>query len=244
MKKIIFFSLLVIITSMVSCQKYSEKVAPLKDVILDMNIDLANLPSDGESVSTIKVQIPVNAESNLSTVKFKTDLGIFIPEGKNEVDRIAEIVNVNGEDKRFATIKIKNDNVLLGTANVTAEIVGYKTTQQINFINAYPNKVKLSADQLSIIPSFSNEVKFFTVVSRIKGIPTKDNIIDVEARDSLKRNIGYFRNYENLSNTDGKNTFTFTLGNSSYYGKIIIRAKANDGQKNILDSLIIFSTKN
>jgi hypothetical protein len=201
---------------------------PITDTIPDVDIlnflvgsdnKSKTLPADGSSIIELNAIIPANAASGKRTITFNTSEGAFAS-SNSKTDNL--VVDINGK----ATIQLRSTQSPL-IAYVSAEIEGYKRTERIEFIQAFPDKIAIETGTQDYKIKDSSYPVITTKLSRNIGKPSLNTEVILDALDSLKINkIGIFKN-QTVSNSSGDVTANLVIDQLKYRGRCIIKATVN-----------------
>lgn len=197
-----------------ACYHEDDYKKPYDESLLQIQAASSTVPADGVSTTLLTITIPTETEDTSSGLTLTTSTGTFVENGQKTVSLKAK-QNAAGT-KRSATVLLKA-GLAVETATVTVEALDFKKTIDINFINAFPESLTLTASTLSVQPinTGAGEVAVEGQVRRSKGIPSLQNEVDVRAMDSVfAKRIGSFRVYQNHTNESGKTNYVFILGDS------------------------------
>ncbi len=232
------FWLLIGLCSLGGC--YDEPTADPKTVITAFKPVNSKIEADGYATTEVNVELPTDAGDDRRTVTFKTDKGVFIETEKNEASIKAELAS---DGKLIARVHLRSITTV-GRANLTATIKEVNDTTSVVFSRAYPTQLIIKTDKLAIRPSFDNEVAFVIELKRPKGVVSIGTVAKLTVLDSLKKQeIGLFRNPQRESDESGKCSFFYTLGASSYLGRLRVVASVQDSvrQKPVEEELTIYA---
>jgi hypothetical protein len=210
------------------------------DNLLLLSTVQSQISADGESSIDIIVDQPLDTKEEYTAISFSTTKGIFENNAKT-ISKSSVIVWDNGIYKRRAVVRLISSKKVENT-DIEAGIKGYIKKTSVSFIKAFPESLKLSTTAISISPGYGNTLTITTTLSRQKGTPSIGNLATLMVSDSNRNSIGYFVNYNNVSDENGTISNKFTLGDLNYHGPLKIIAQSTDTNNQIIkDSIQIVS---
>lgn len=218
--------------------------------LFGVSVSKVSIPADATSTTQITVSFDKSVDSLKAATIFKTTTGIFTESGSNTLTASPKY-NYDSA-KLIISVKLKSpQNVDSATVSVT--VGGFTKSITIQFIRAYPEMSKLTANTLVIKPKNNSEgeVQFTNKISKTTGLPSLDNIVDMFVHDTLNNTIGSFRVYSNKSDASGATNYIYVLGDSvmngrNYTGKLFAISKTQIDQSAFsfkMDTVILISSK-
>ena len=199
-----------------------------------------------DEFSTIKITVafPEEVDTAISKVTFTTTAGSFT----NSMQTVSVTPSFNVDSNRMIAVAYLRSAQKKGEAKVTANAAGFSKELIIVFTQSFPDKITLTASRLNIQPANGQkgEVIFIGELFKTTGTTSIGSVVDVHVFDSsYKREIGFFKDYKNLSDSSGNTFFTYVLGDSTangfyYYGKLHAIATT---ENQLRDTVSFFSTK-
>jgi hypothetical protein len=174
------------------------------------------LPADGASTALVSVRIPPGADAENRAVTFGTTRGYF----GSGTDRQA-VVTAGPDDR--ANVHLRSE-ARIGVATVSAEYLGARVEDEIEFVPALPESGKMEIDRFSVGASWTDEVGLMVALLRSSGTPTPGTEVRVAATDSLGTGVGRFRALT-PSDDDGHITARFSPGPIFYRGPVRVEAR-------------------
>ncbi|WP_138476498.1 hypothetical protein [Dyadobacter bucti] len=216
--------ILSVFSLLLSC--YKEEPVSKESIIIGFTAP-ESVPADGKSAAAIEVKIPPKSAADRRTVTFKTTRGIFEQIDKNETTVKAEF-NEAGELVAKTSLR---STVSVENALVTAAIGGITDSTTIRFAAAAPDDILLHTDKQAIYPGYESEATVSIILIRNIGkvsekAPVTFTVADEKGTILSHENKIYIRNSNLLTDENGKCSFTLSVGNSAYLGKLRIVAKA------------------
>jgi|SRR6185312_2760119 len=212
-----------------------------------------SLAADGNSTAVINITILAkdsndSLNSGLLNLNVSTSYGIFLDNSQASINVVPTYKLDSTGSKRILTAQITlQSSVKSDTAKLKFKYLGVEKDTAIYFYKVYPEKIKLTASSLFISPDFKTEDTIFAHQSRMTGIPTLGNPVQVSAFDSgYQRKLGTFRIINNKSNSVGNAYFVYVLGDSAlnftnYFGTVNIIGSAPTNTSPVFDTLKIYS---
>ena len=190
------------------------------DTKIEFSPDDTTIVANGVSKAKIKFQVLEKKPTKSFPVVFKTTVGSFVG---GEGDSLVVIPTSNYS----TTVKLVSASV--GVATVTAKIRGIKfeETATVNCSQAFPDQIVASVDSIAIHNSFDSEVIITASVSiSTGGVPSSGHQVVFTAYTEDNEEIGYYQNGIKTSKTNsaGKATIRFTVGETDYTGRLRIVA--------------------
>lgn len=233
------------------CYKEKKYGQPLSPDLYNLSSEKDAVLADGVSTAKIIVEIPLESSDSNSKIELKTTNGFFVENGLKALTVTA--TKVPGKMNRIAEATLRS-SINVTTAKVSIKPFDVQKQVAINFINSFPEKVKLSASGFSIKPSngTDGEVSLEALITKAEGQPSVGNIIDVTGYDSTTtKTIGSFRIYNNQNNEAGKTNYVFVLGDSianglskAYTGRLYLIARSLNSQNQFIrDTVKLISSR-
>jgi hypothetical protein len=192
------------------------------DDILKLSVISTNksLPADGSSIIELNAIIPSNADDSKRTVTFSTSDGVFVSTSTKTDQQKADITG-----KAISQLKSTLTPAIIF---ISAELAGYKRTEKIEFLRAYPEKIIVETGTQDYKVKESNYPIITTKLIRSIGKPSLNTEVILKAFDASGTNeIGIFKNLT-FSNSSGEVSANFVLSQLTYRGKCIIKATVNN----------------
>jgi len=229
---------------LLSCNNDDEFKAENLKNILKLQIDNNNALSDGVDIVKVIAEFPLNFSTEDDNLVEFTVLN----DGEEEVvqERI-ELIQENNIQKRIAILSVRNNkpNTLMVKAQISINGILISEEVLIQFKKAYLDFIEVSAKSLLITPNSFNEIELTTVLKRNLGNVSLNSIAETTVLDTLGIQRGFFNNYKNRTDSDGKIVNQYTMGNDDYEGNLFVIAAAFDESNTIVsDTTKIISQKN
>ena len=230
-----------LITLLCCCEKSNDFSPSELSNLMELTIENNNMPADGVSNIKVIASFPENFDNAQDDkVRFKVFKDSIITINNDIV-----FTSINGSDKKVSDILINNKKA--DTIEVEAAVTINKSqiSKRINavFKNAYPDRLRIIADSLTIAPNSFKELQITTTLFREignvnQGIKVETKVID---SDGIPR--GIFNGYKEILDNDSSLILNrYTLGNDSYVGELyIVSLTENPMNQMISDTLMIFS---
>lgn len=242
MKKIFIYVFLSFILS--SCYKESDynltNMNP-DDVISNIAIENDTILANGKSSTKISVEIPVNSDDDLSSVKISTSAGEFQENNLKEITKDAKLVITETGTKKIAEFTIIS-SLNAGKISLEITVQNVSKTIYIYFGFNYPEKIRTTPSALQISPSSGDEIEITTKISSNNGLPSIGQKVDLYAKDSVYNCIGSFRVYNNYSNASSETSYSYSLlPDTTYFGRLYLISSSIVDLKQLTDTVIIYS---
>ncbi|TGV03384.1 hypothetical protein [Flavivirga rizhaonensis] len=173
----------------------------------------------------------------------KVDFQVFKNTPENSAQDI-QLVQENGILSRQASIEIKHnkEGSLRVKATISVNEILITKEVNINFSKAYFETINVSSSTLKVQANLFNEIDIFTKLLRDSGTVSLNSKAETVVKDTLGEVRGVFNNYQNKTDSEGKITNKFTLGNDDYVGKLFVIGTSIDEMNEIKsDTLTIYS---
>lgn len=194
-------------------------------VIKKFTVEPSPIDADGASRATLTVEIPKDADTR--TVTFTTTAGTLVgaKEGKLEVK-----ANSMGKAEAFLQSPLRQ-----GSATVTASIGGVVKQEPASFQRALPEDAHVDFGAFALKASLLNEVLVTVRLTRQMGTPTPGTAVKFSATADDTTGLT-FDNFRSVTTSDSNGVVTaqFSVGNTSYRGKVTVRAEVID-KKEVFD---------
>jgi hypothetical protein len=184
-------------------------------IAFDAAVDTAL--ADSASLSTFRVRIAAGLPAGKRTVKFTTTGGVFATNQQKTID-------VEADQSHMATVRLRSP-VERGSAHVTASVNGVTIGRDIQFVQAIAEEILVDAGASSIKPGAETTVTARLI--RDTGVPSLNTAATFTSTkaDSANVTVGTFRGFA-LSNAKGEVTLTWSPGQTTYRGTVVIRVTA------------------
>lgn len=244
MKNILsIFILSLLISGCYKEKDYNADSPGVDAVILKVWAAKTDFYANGTDTTVIFVQIPENAKDAASSVSFKTNSGLFVETAKAEAQSTAVLITTNGVKEKIAKI-IYQAGSSPNIVNIDVKVSGYQKTLSFELKPVLAESVKIIPAALSIKPDFFSEINIVTALKSSKGKVTPGQPVSLTITDTANFSKGSFRLRNDKSNENGECNFVYTVApDTSYRGKLIIRALTVVNNAQLKDSIIIYSTK-
>jgi hypothetical protein len=191
------------------------------------------VPADGASVTTVTAQVDLTAVPSVKQVVFTTTLGTF--GGGATVT-----VPADATGTARAQLRAPADS---GTAIVTATAGGVTRALLVAFDLAPPTRLELTAEKLALPAGIANTVKLTATPLRTVGSPSPGTFVTFSA-DTVGGHGGGFGRFSapGVLLRAGAATSSFSAGETSYRGPVIVRAIATLAGQSVSDSTIVTVT--
>jgi len=191
---------------------------------IDMSPPDTTVVANGASAAKIKFTVTKQRPTKDLPIILNTTLGSFVG-GKGD-----SLVVSPANDY---SIVIRLVSTSTGTAKVTAKIgeVTFGKIANVIFTKAFPDKISVSIDSFAIHNSFSSELVITASITQSTGgVASSGHAVEFSAVTESETEIGYFVNEQNTatSNTAGKVSIRFSVGNTNYIGRLKIIASTLD----------------
>ena len=178
------------------------------------------IPADGNSIIELTVQIPSNADDTKRTITFNTSEGAFLGSNSKTEQQKADILG-----KAITQLRSIQSPAI---AYISAETNGFKRTDRIEFVRAFPEKIIVETGTVDYKIKDANNPTITTKLLRSIGKTSSNTEVALKAFDGSGVNeIGIFKNIT-TSNLNGEVTANLVITTTSYRGKCIVRAIVND----------------
>lgn len=238
------FITLVFASLLAGCYKeddYSLLNLDPDEVILSIEIADTVLLANGSSSTTITVELPLDAEDDLSTVKFECSKGTFAESESDEMSVVAKLTEVNDTLRRIAEVTFlssKND----GIATIDISVQNVKKQGIVHLEFNPPNDLNIIPSSLLIHPSQGEEIEIVAQLSSASGGTSTGQVVDVSVLNSSFTSVGTFRIYNSLSNGEGQTNYFYSLApDSLYIGDLYIVGETSVDGTSIYDTTMIYS---
>lgn len=244
MKNTLILSILIqLITGCYKEKDYNADSPSADAVILKVWSSKTDFYANGTDTTVIFVQIPENAKDAVSLVSFKVNSGVFIETAKAEAQATASLVLINGVKQKIAKI-IYQAGSSPNIVNIDVKVSGYQKTLSFELKPVLAESIKIIPAALSIKPDFFTEINIVAALKSSKGKVTQGQPVLLTILDTANSSKGSFRLRNDKSNENGECNFIYTVApDTSYRGKLIIRAVATVNNVQLKDSIIIYSVK-
>jgi len=182
---------------------------PTADQIFKIETVTDNVASDG--VSTIMIPVLMNKDlpALAKKVTFSANVGTF------QVASPA-VISADADGKLTGYLK----HTVPGPVYVSLSAGGVTRNLTVNFVKANPDFILLTGN-VSLAHGLNNSLSLAISLKRSIGNPNADFLFDYKATDDSGAEIGIFSN-GSASNASGGATVSFTAGETTYRGNVLI----------------------
>lgn len=217
--------------------------------LFNMSISKPTIMADAASTIQLNISFDNSVDSLKATTTFKTTAGVFVESGSNAYT-VTPKYNYDSA-KLIISIKLKSSQSV-DSAIVSVTVAGFTKSIIIEFTRSYPEASKLTGVTLAVKPknNVDGEVQFSNKISKVLGLPSLDNIVDMAVYDTLFNPIGSFKMYSNRSDASGTTSYIYVLGDSvmngrNYTGRLYAISKTQTDQSALnfkRDTVILISS--
>jgi hypothetical protein len=237
------FIVLQIISGCYKEKEYNADSLNADAVILKVWAAKTDFYANGTDTTFIFVQLPQNTKDAASLVSFKTNSGVFVETAKPEAQATASLITTNGVKEKIAKI-IYQAGGSPNIVNIDVKVSGYQKTLSFELKSVLAESLKIIPAALSIKPDFFSEINIVAALKSSKGKVTPGQPVSLTVSDTANFSKGSFRLRNDKGNENGECNFVYTVApDTSYRGKLIIRAVTVVNNVQLKDSIIIYSTK-
>jgi hypothetical protein len=210
-----------------ACGHDDPTVVDPKTVFTNKYISPDAMVADGKSTVTFYVELPLSTADARRIVNLKASKGIFLENGKDIYASTASFINLNGNYKLVAKASLQGTNEI-GDGYIALENQSIKDTLPIKFKNAFPDDLILDVDKLLLKSGYENEITISPTLVRKNGIPSAGNIVSVKIIDANGVVHNTYRKTQSKSDSAGKTSFIFSIGNDTYTNPLTVIASSVD----------------
>ena len=236
----IIIKYIAIVFLVIACNNDNEFSSNNLEGILSISTENDNASADGVQEIKIIAEFPddfsTESDGSVDFKVFKDNPEIF--------SKSIELVQENGIQKKQAILGVKHNKAeslrIKATINVNNILISKDI--YITYSKAFLNEINITSSSLTIMPSTFNEISITTELLRNSGIVSLNSKAETIVVDTLGQLRGFFNNYKNKTDEQGKILNKYTLGTDDYAGKLfVIATSINENSETKTDTLTIFS---
>lgn len=235
MKNILLLTALLLL----SCEKDDDSLAAYNAV---MTLSVSNDQAEADGVD--KVKITAEFPSDFSTEDDQSVNFIVRKETDETIPAAIRVVAEDGIEKKIAEAYVAHNK--MGSFEVKAVITVNRTeiskSVTIHFRQAFFDDITIETSSLTIAPESFDTIDITAALIRDKGTVTPNTMANTVVVNVAGDTIGYFNNYKNKTDSEGKIKNVFTLGDYPDEGPLYIIVSSVDANGAMQsETLTIFS---
>jgi hypothetical protein len=192
------------------------------------------VPADGASTTLVTARVYLAAAPTVREVKFTTTVGAFTGGSAS----IAVPVDATGVAR--AQLRAPPDTA---SAIVTATAGSATRTAVVAFVPAPPTRLEVVAERFAVQAGLANSIAITATPLRAIGAPSSGTLVTFSA-DTIGGTGGSFGQFSTRSVLvrSGPATTRFSPGETSFRGRVVVRAVATMGGQSVSDSTVVTVT--
>lgn len=188
---------------------------------LELRVEADSLPADGATLVHVAASIPENARRDARTVSFTSNGGVFVDGGT----ATASVTAVDG----IADTYLRAPRTP-GAVRIRAQLGSVIRDTTIQFGTAHPTRADLEPSAFVTKATLASQITVTAQLHRPTGLPTPGIELSFQAvRTDNLQPIGRFGAVP-LSDANGMVKVSYSAGDTSYRGPVLIRALTADGR--------------
>ncbi len=227
--KTIIHVLLIVVLITTSCYDEEDYDLTSIEAFSKITVDRSEntIPADGNSNVTFTFKFPTDGDSNLTALRLIASNGTFL-ESKNDtlnVNFIETANTIKGEEDRKEAVATLVASTTPGESNVNVRVLNYEKDYTITFKEALPTSVSLSTNVDYIKNDTIKEINLIGRIRSSSGVASQGTTAYFFSNPP--NSVGFLKNTEAESNSQGTVQTTFVFTDTSYKGDIKFTLKVD-----------------